>query len=213
MFGGGGALALLTGLLFAGFVDRRGNGGNSGIAEGQILASTAEQSTFLSSALGAATLSTNNQISNANVTNLQGLAGLSSQICSGNSTLMAALNCSSKEQLLATMQGDANIQSAICNLGHSTAMGFAATNLNMERGNSAIQLQAANDTCKITTAIHAEGEATRALIKDNLVQALRERVDNLEKSKLVDEIAHLKQMVTIVISNSNTNNPVPAAVR
>ena len=51
----------------------------------------------------------------------------------------------------------------------------------------AAQLQIANlaaqtdrQTCAITTAIHAEGEQTRALIQANEVQALRDRVASLE---------------------------------
>lgn len=35
-------------------------------------------------------------------------------------------------------------------------------------------------TCDITTAIHAEGEATRALIQTNEIQALRDKVSSLE---------------------------------
>lgn len=51
----------------------------------------------------------------------------------------------------------------------------------------AIQMQIANlaaqtdkQTCAITTAIHAEGEQTRALIQQNEIQALRDRVQSLE---------------------------------
>lgn len=36
------------------------------------------------------------------------------------------------------------------------------------------------NTCSITTAIHAEGEATRALIRENEIQALRDKVQALE---------------------------------
>lgn len=35
-------------------------------------------------------------------------------------------------------------------------------------------------TCDITTAIHAEGEATRALIQTNEIQSLRDKVSSLE---------------------------------
>lgn len=36
------------------------------------------------------------------------------------------------------------------------------------------------NTCDITTAIHAEGEATRQLIQTNEIQALRDKVSSLE---------------------------------
>ena len=40
--------------------------------------------------------------------------------------------------------------------------------------------QGDKQTCAITTAIHAEGEATRALIQTNEIQALRDKVASLE---------------------------------
>ena len=43
-----------------------------------------------------------------------------------------------------------------------------------------LQAQLADATCKITTAIHAEGEATRGLIQTNEIQALRDKVSALE---------------------------------
>ena len=44
------------------------------------------------------------------------------------------------------------------------------------------ELGAQNDrnTCSITNAIHAEGEATRALIRENEIQALRDKGQGLE---------------------------------
>ena len=36
------------------------------------------------------------------------------------------------------------------------------------------------NACDITTAIHAEGEATRQLIQTNEIQALRDKVTSLE---------------------------------
>lgn len=43
-----------------------------------------------------------------------------------------------------------------------------------------IAAQMDRQTCDITTAIHAEGEATRALIQTNEIQALRDKVSSLE---------------------------------
>lgn len=40
--------------------------------------------------------------------------------------------------------------------------------------------QVDRQTCDITSAIHAEGEATRALIQTNEIQALRDKVNSLE---------------------------------
>lgn len=43
-----------------------------------------------------------------------------------------------------------------------------------------LSAQVDRQTCDITTAIHAEGEATRALIQTNEMQALRDKVNSLE---------------------------------
>lgn len=43
-----------------------------------------------------------------------------------------------------------------------------------------LSAQMNQNTCDITTAIHAEGEATRALIQSNEIQALRDKVTSLE---------------------------------
>jgi hypothetical protein len=40
------------------------------------------------------------------------------------------------------------------------------------------------NTCDITTAIHAEGEATRALINDNTMQALRDKLADRDRDLL-----------------------------
>lgn len=38
-----------------------------------------------------------------------------------------------------------------------------------------------DQTCKITTAIHAEADATRAMLKDNEIQSLRDKVNDLQR--------------------------------
>ena len=43
-----------------------------------------------------------------------------------------------------------------------------------------LSAQMNQNTCDIATAIHAEGEATRALIQTNEIQALRDKVSSLE---------------------------------
>lgn len=50
------------------------------------------------------------------------------------------------------------------------------TNRNID----AVRYDALKNTCDITTAIHAEGEATRALIKENEIQNLRDKVSELQ---------------------------------
>lgn len=52
------------------------------------------------------------------------------------------------------------------------------TNRNID----AVRYENAKNTCDITTAIHAEGEATRALIQQNEMQTLRDKVHYLEQN-------------------------------
>lgn len=47
------------------------------------------------------------------------------------------------------------------------------TNRNIDN----VRYEASKNTCDITTAIHAEGEATRAMIQANTIQSLRDRLE------------------------------------
>lgn len=51
------------------------------------------------------------------------------------------------------------------------------TNRNIDN----VRYEASKNTCDITTAIHAEGEATRALINANTMQALRDKLDDKDR--------------------------------
>ena len=102
-----------------------------------------------------------------------------------------------------------NIGNGICNLGYEmqgnigqlgkeVALAQAGTNTTIMQTGNSIQGQIAQcccdnrlatanlsaqmdrQTCDITTAIHAEGEATRALMQANELQALRDKVASLE---------------------------------
>lgn len=44
-----------------------------------------------------------------------------------------------------------------------------------------MRYEAAKNTCDITTAIHNEGEATRALINANTMQALRDKLEDRDR--------------------------------
>ncbi len=50
------------------------------------------------------------------------------------------------------------------------------TNRNID----AVRYENAQNVCAITSAIHSDGEATRALIKDNELQSLRDKVSELQ---------------------------------
>lgn len=60
------------------------------------------------------------------------------------------------------------------------------------------ELGAQNDrnTCKITTAIHEEGEATRALIRDNEILQLRDKVQRLEMDNAMCGVVRYPNQIT-----------------
>lgn len=62
-------------------------------------------------------------------------------------------------------------QAAIANLGYQTQQCCCETNRNID----AVRAENYKNTCEITTAIHSEGEATRALITANVMQELRDQ--------------------------------------
>lgn len=53
-----------------------------------------------------------------------------------------------------------------------------------QRAIDGVRSDAYKNTCEITTAIHAEGEATRALINDNTMQALRDKLADRDRDLL-----------------------------
>lgn len=70
-----------------------------------------------------------------------------------------------------------------------TAAGFCA----VERNIDAVRYEAAQNTCAITSAIHADGEATRALINANTMQELR---DQLQASQF--QLSQMSQTANLV---------------
>lgn len=59
------------------------------------------------------------------------------------------------------------LNNSITNEGRATQLGLAGVNSNIDKS-----------TCRITTAIHAEGERTRAMFQQNEMQRLRDELAN-----------------------------------
>ena len=79
---------------------------------------------------------------------------------------------------------------------------FAAQNCCCEtnRNIDAVRYEGAQNTCAITNAIHAEGEATRALINSNVMQELRDKLEARDRDVLVRDfqLSQLAQSATLV---------------
>lgn len=79
---------------------------------------------------------------------------------------------------------------------------FAAQNYCCEtnRNIDAVRYEGSQNTCAITNAIHAEGEATRALINSNVMQELRDKLEARDRDVLVRDfqISQLAQSANLV---------------
>ena len=74
------------------------------------------------------------------------------------------------------LNGFAGVTTAVRDAQFAAQQCCCDTNRNID----AVRYDAQKNTCDITTAIHAEGEATRALIQQNEMQALRDKVSELQ---------------------------------
>lgn len=72
------------------------------------------------------------------------------------------------------------LNTSITNEGRSIQNQLAQCCCDNRLATANLAAQMDRQTCDITTAIHAEGEATRALIQTNEIQSLRDKVSSLE---------------------------------
>lgn len=94
------------------------------------------------------------------------LRGITNGLCDG----FYAINNGMKD-------GFYGVQTGITELGYGMKDCCCGINRNID----AVRFENAKNTCDITTAIHAEGEATRALINANTVQALRDKLEDRDR--------------------------------
>ena len=74
------------------------------------------------------------------------------------------------------LNGFKDVTTAVRDAQFSAQQCCCETNRNID----SVRYDALKNTCDITAAIHAEGEATRALIKENEIQSLRDKVSELQ---------------------------------
>lgn len=70
----------------------------------------------------------------------------------------------------------------------------------INRNIDAVRYEGAQNTCAITNAIHAEGEATRALINANVMQELRDKLEARDRDILVRDfqLSQLAQTSSLI---------------
>ena len=125
------------------------------------------------------------------------LRGITSGICDG----FYATNASLKDGFYGVLSGLAEnrfaSQSCCCE-----------TNRNID----AVRAENYKNTCEITSAIHAEGEATRALIQSNTVQALRDKLADKDRDLMTANFQLSQQAQNATLLSSLRPFPIPAYV-
>lgn len=76
------------------------------------------------------------------------------------------------------MQGFNSVNQGIANLGYEQQNCCCTTNRNID----SLKYENAQNTCAIVNAIHADGEATRALMQANTVQELRDKLQERDNT-------------------------------
>jgi hypothetical protein len=113
------------------------------------------------------------------------LRGITNGICDG----FYAVNSGMKD-------GFYGIQGALAENRFASQQCCCETNRNID----AVRYEGAQNTCAITNAIHAEGEATRALINANTMQDLRDKLEARDRDILARDfqLSQLSQNAYLV---------------
>jgi hypothetical protein len=113
------------------------------------------------------------------------LRGITNGICDG----FYAVNSGMKD-------GFYGIQGALAENRFASQQCCCETNRNID----AVRYEGAQNTCAITNAIHAEGEATRALINANVMQELRDKLEARDRDVLVRDfqLSQLAQTSSLI---------------
>lgn len=77
---------------------------------------------------------------------------------------------------------------------------------------AAVQAENYKNTCEITTAIHAEGEATRALITQNVMQDLRDKLADRDRDLQTANLHLSQQAQNATLIGALRPTPIPAYV-
>lgn len=80
------------------------------------------------------------------------------------------------------------LNNAITGLGYKELENFSTLRYENAIGQKELSAQIASCCCETQKAIHAEGEATRALIQENKIEALRDKVNALELQAAVGNV-------------------------
>lgn len=104
------------------------------------------------------------------------LTNLGNGVCNLGYEMQGGLGQLGKEVAL----GQSNLQQTIMGTGNGIQQQISSCCCENRLATANLSAQMDRQTCDITTAIHAEGEQTRAMMQANTIQQLRDKVNALE---------------------------------
>lgn len=134
---------------------------------------------------------------------LRKLDGIQNGLCDGfyaqNTTMLQGFNGVGRD----LCQGFASVNASIAENRYAAQQCCCETNRNID----SVRAENYKNTCEITNAIHAEGEATRALINHNVMQDLRDKLADRDRDlqSANFQLSQLSQTANIV----STLRPFP----
>lgn len=141
------------------------------------------------------------------------LRGITQGLCDGfysqNSTILQGLNGVQRDLCTgfsAVAQGFDGVNSNIAESRYAAQQCCCETNRNID----SVRAENYKNTCDITNAIHAEGEATRALINANTMQELRDRLTAKDSALMTANFQLSQQAQNAYLVNELRPCPIPA---
>ena len=193
-FGENGIWFLLLLFLFAG--RGFGWGGNEGIQDNFISGEFIKRDIFNTNQnVSGTACQTQRDVIDSRYTTQLGLQDLAQQ--------MSDCCCRAQKE---TIENRYTTQLGLQNLGQQ----MSACCCDLRAGQEAIKADAYKNTCEITTAIHAEGEATRALINAQAMQDLRDKLADRDRELMSANLALQNNAQTRTIVDTLQPTPKPA---
>lgn len=139
---------------------------------------------------------------------LRKLDGINNGLCDGfyaqNTTMLNGFNGVQRD----LCQGFASVNAGIAENRFAMQNCCCETNRNID----AVRAENYKNTCEITNAIHAEGEATRALIKHNVMQDLRDKLADRDRDLMTANFQLSQQAQSANIIGTLRPFPQPAYI-
>lgn len=133
----------------------------------------------------------------------------------GGENIAAALAAQGRTQDLSQVERDVlqtscKTQGDVFNTACCTQKEILESRYTTQLGFQAAQAQLAQCCCDLKTAINSDGEQTRATIQGNVIQDLRDRLEQSQRQLMVSDLFSAQQAQTLNLINTLLPRAVPA---